>query len=264
MGLELSDIFITLKPRSEWKRARTQEELVSAMARETKALPGMRAVYTQPIEMRINEMVAGIRADLGIKLYGETLETLKAKAEEIEKVVKAIPGAADTTTEQVTGLPVLRIRVDNEALSRYGVPAQQVLDTDQGRRRHRRRRDHRARATLPARGPAADGVPRGPAGPGTDPHHDRGRAAPAADPACADRREHRAIDHPTRLGRAPDHRPDECQGPRPRLVREGGPGANRPRRCHCRSVTRSNGAGSSSIWSGPSGGSTSSCRWPWR
>ena len=128
MGLELSDIFITLKPRTGWKRAKTQDELVAAMASATKVLPGMRAVYTQPIEMRINEMVAGIRADLGIKLYGEDLETLKAKAEEIEKVVKSIPGAADTTTEQVTGLPVLRIRVDNEALSRYGVPAQQVLD----------------------------------------------------------------------------------------------------------------------------------------
>jgi heavy metal efflux system protein len=128
MGVELSDIFITLKPRTEWKRAKTQDELVAAMASATKVLPGMRAVYTQPIEMRINEMVAGIRADLGIKLYGEDLERLKAKAEEIEKVVKSIPGAADTTTEQVTGLPVLRIRVDNEALSRYGVPAQQVLD----------------------------------------------------------------------------------------------------------------------------------------
>jgi len=128
MGVELSDIFITLKPRTDWKRAKTQDELVAAMASATKVLPGMRAVYTQPIEMRINEMVAGIRADLGIKLYGEDLETLKAKAEEIEKVVRSIPGAADTTTEQVTGLPVLRIRVDNEALSRYGVPAQQVLD----------------------------------------------------------------------------------------------------------------------------------------
>jgi heavy metal efflux system protein len=128
MGLELSDIFITLKPREQWKRARTQGELVSAMAQATKVLPGMRAVYTQPIEMRINEMVAGIRADLGIKLYGDDLETLKAKAEDIEKVVKAIPGAADTTVEQVTGLPVLRINVDNEALSRYGVPAQAVTD----------------------------------------------------------------------------------------------------------------------------------------
>jgi heavy metal efflux system protein len=128
MGLELSDIFVTLKPRALWKRATTQAELVAAMASATKVLPGMRAVYTQPIEMRINEMVAGIRADLGVKLYGDDLETLKAKAEELEKVVKAIPGAADTTTEQVTGLPVLRLRVDNDAISRYGVPAQQVLD----------------------------------------------------------------------------------------------------------------------------------------
>lgn len=128
MGLELSDIFITLKPRSEWKRAKTQDQLVTAMARATKTLPGMRAVYTQPIEMRINEMVAGIRADLGIKLYGDDLETLRVTAEKIETVVKSIPGAADTTTEQMTGLPVLRIHVDNEALSRYGVPAQQVLD----------------------------------------------------------------------------------------------------------------------------------------
>ena len=128
MGMELSDIFITLKPREEWKRAKTQAELVAAMASATKVLPGMRAVYTQPIEMRINEMVAGIRADLGIKLYGDNLETLKAKAEDIEKVVKTIHGAADTTVEQVTGLPVLRINVDNEALSRYGVPAQAVTD----------------------------------------------------------------------------------------------------------------------------------------
>jgi heavy metal efflux system protein len=127
MGIELSDIFITLKPRTEWKRAKTQGDLVAAMASATKVLPGMRAVYTQPIEMRINEMVSGIRADLGIKLYGQDLETLKAKAEEIEKIVKSIPGAADTTTEQMTGLPVLRFRVDNGALSRYGVPAQQVL-----------------------------------------------------------------------------------------------------------------------------------------
>ncbi len=128
MGVELSDVFITLKPRTEWKRAKTQDELISAMASATKTLPGMRAVFTQPIEMRINEMVAGIRADLGIKLYGDDLETLKTKAEEIERVVKSIPGAADTTTEQVTGSPVLRIHVEYEALSRYGVPAQQVLN----------------------------------------------------------------------------------------------------------------------------------------
>jgi cobalt-zinc-cadmium resistance protein CzcA len=78
--------------------------------------------------MRINEMVAGIRTDLGVKLYGESLETLKTTAAEIERVLKSIPGAADTTTEQITGLPVLKVRVDNEALSRYGIPAESVLD----------------------------------------------------------------------------------------------------------------------------------------
>jgi heavy metal efflux system protein len=128
MGLELSDIFITLKPREQWKKAKTQDALVTEMAKATKVLPGMRAVFTQPIEMRINEMVAGIRSDLGIKIYGDNLETLKAKGEDVEKVVRSIDGAADTTVEQVTGLPVLRINVDNEALSRYGVPAQAVTD----------------------------------------------------------------------------------------------------------------------------------------
>ncbi len=193
----------------------------------TKVLPGMRAVYTQPIEMRINEMVAGIRADLGIKLYGEDLETLKAKAEEIEKVVKSIPGAADTTTEQVTGLPVLRIRVDNEALSRYGVPAQQVLDAvkavggiDVGEIIEPGRR-----FPLVVRLPMA--YREDPQALETDPDPDRVRAAPAAHPTRADRRKHRAIDHPTRLGRAADHRADERPGTRHRLLRERGPGANR-------------------------------------
>src|SRR3954462_4314134 len=98
------------------------------MAAETKGLPGMRAVYTQPIEMRINEMVAGIRADLGVKLYGDDLETLKTKAAEIERVLRQVPGAADVTTEQVTGLPVLRLILDTEALARFGVPSDVVLN----------------------------------------------------------------------------------------------------------------------------------------
>jgi cobalt-zinc-cadmium resistance protein CzcA len=91
----------------------------------------MRAVYTQPIEMRINEMIAGIRADVGIRLSGDDLEVLKAKAAEIERAVKPIPGASDVTTEQVTGLPVIRIKVDRDALARRGVAARQVLDAVQ-------------------------------------------------------------------------------------------------------------------------------------
>jgi cobalt-zinc-cadmium resistance protein CzcA len=128
MGLELSDVFISLRDRSQWTRARTQEELVALMAEETRVLPGMRAVYTQPIEMRMNEMVAGIRSDLGVKLHGDDLETLKATAAEIERVLRSVPGAADVTTEQVTGLPVLRLVLDTEALSRYGVSSEVVLN----------------------------------------------------------------------------------------------------------------------------------------
>ncbi len=129
MGLELTDVFINLTPRDQWKHATTQEEMVAQMAEVTESLPGMRAVYTQPIEMRINEMVAGIRADLGIKLFGPDLDVLKRKASEIEAVVKEIAGASDVTTEQVTGLPVVRVVVDRQALARHGVSSRQVLDT---------------------------------------------------------------------------------------------------------------------------------------
>jgi len=131
MGVELTDVFISLTPRENWTKAKTQNELVALMAHATKILPGMRAAYTQPIEMRINEMVAGIRSDLGIKLYGPNLEVLKTKGAEIELAIKQIPGAADTTVEQLTGLPVQRIVVDNEALSRYGIAANTVLEVIQ-------------------------------------------------------------------------------------------------------------------------------------
>jgi cobalt-zinc-cadmium resistance protein CzcA len=131
MGIELTDVFITLRPRGVWKKAGSQEELVKAMAQATKNLPGMRAVYTQPIEMRINEMIAGIRADLGVKVYGDDLDVLKVTAADVERLLKAIPGAADVTAEQVTGLPVLKVEVDTEALARNGIATKQVLEVIQ-------------------------------------------------------------------------------------------------------------------------------------
>ncbi len=128
MGLELSDVFITLKERNQWKRARTQDDLVRVMEAEVSDLPGMRYVFTQPIEMRVNEMVAGIRSDVGIKLFGDDFEILKAKAREIETVVLAIRGASDVLTEQLTGQPMLQIEVDRAAIGRHGIPARDVLD----------------------------------------------------------------------------------------------------------------------------------------
>ncbi|WP_342376391.1 CusA/CzcA family heavy metal efflux RND transporter [Myxococcus stipitatus] len=128
MGIELSDVFITLKPREQWKRAETQEELVGEMKAELADLPGMRMAFLQPIEMRVNEMIAGVRSDVGIKLFGDDLEVLKAKAREVEALVKGLPGAADVTVEQVTGQPVMEVVVDRSAVARHGIPARAVLD----------------------------------------------------------------------------------------------------------------------------------------
>jgi heavy metal efflux system protein len=128
MGVELSDIFLTLKPRDKWQRAHTQGELVAVIEKELKDMPGMRMIFTQPIEMRVNEMIAGIRSDVGIKIFGDDFETMKAKAEEIENVVKKVSGAADVSVEQVTGQPLVQVEVDRNAIARYGIPAREVLE----------------------------------------------------------------------------------------------------------------------------------------
>lgn len=127
MGLELSDVFITLHPRDEWKKAETKDALVKAMQKELEGMPGMRMIFTQPIEMRVNEMLAGIRADVGIKLYGDNFDVLKQKAGEIQAVVEKLPGASDVATEQITGLPVLKIEVDRDQVARYGIAVEEVL-----------------------------------------------------------------------------------------------------------------------------------------
>jgi cobalt-zinc-cadmium resistance protein CzcA len=127
MGLELSDMFIALKPRSEWTRANTQAELVAAIDAELSDLPGQNRIFTQPIEMRINEMIAGIRSDIGIKLFGDDLNLLESKAEEIAALVETIHGAADVSVEQLTGQPQLRLAVDRERLARFGLTAREVL-----------------------------------------------------------------------------------------------------------------------------------------
>jgi len=128
MGIELSDLFITLNPRDQWTRANTQDDLVNLMSEELSGLPGMRLVFTQPIEMRVNEMIAGIRTDVGIKIFGDDLEALRDIATQVGEVVGTIPGNADVYVEQITGQPVLQVRADQDAIARHGVAAQHVLD----------------------------------------------------------------------------------------------------------------------------------------
>jgi cobalt-zinc-cadmium resistance protein CzcA len=128
MGLELSDVFITLKPRDEWKSAATQDALVEKIEEGLSGLPGTRLSFSQPIEMRVNEMVAGVRADLGIKLFGDDLEVLRRKGAEIEAAIRGIEGADDVASEQISGQPMLQIEVDREAIARHGIAERDVLD----------------------------------------------------------------------------------------------------------------------------------------
>jgi len=127
MGVELSDIFISLQPRSRWKRVATQAELMALVQKEFRDMPGQRIAMSQPIELRMDEMIAGVRGDVAMKLYGDDFDVLVQKAQEIGAILGSIEGAADLSTEQLTGQPVLQIRVDQEALARYGVPAKAVM-----------------------------------------------------------------------------------------------------------------------------------------
>lgn len=128
MGIEQNDLFMTLHPRAEWTSARTQAELSEQIVGALEELPGVKVIMTQPIEMRMNEMVAGVRADVGILVFGDDLDRLAVLANQIQGVVASIPGAEDVSTEQITGSPVLRVRVDQHAIARHGIPAQHVLE----------------------------------------------------------------------------------------------------------------------------------------
>ena len=128
MGVELTDLFITLKPREVWKKATTQAALTTLIEEQLRKLPGQRLEFLQPIEMRMNEMNSGIRSDVGVILYGDDLDVLVASGKEIEAILSQIPGSADVKAEQVTGQPVLQIKLNQQELARYGVPAKVVTD----------------------------------------------------------------------------------------------------------------------------------------
>jgi cobalt-zinc-cadmium resistance protein CzcA len=128
MGIELTDIFITLNLRNQWKRAKTQAELIKQMEEELEDLPGVNMIFTQPIEMRLNEMVTGIRSDVGIKIYGDNFEELVRLGNRVQEILKNIKGASDVAAEQITGQPTLEVIIDQGQIARYGIPARSILD----------------------------------------------------------------------------------------------------------------------------------------
>jgi cobalt-zinc-cadmium resistance protein CzcA len=129
MGVEISDVFVMLKPRDEWTTARTREGLVEAFdAALRKHLAGQIFSYSQPIELRVSELIAGVRSDVALKIQGDDLAQLERIAERAVAVLARVPGAADVKAEQTSGLPVLRVTVDRRAIARHGINAGDVLD----------------------------------------------------------------------------------------------------------------------------------------
>lgn len=128
MPLSLTDSFIMLKEREHWRKGMTKESIREEIEEKLNEVPGQGYNFSQPIEMRFSELVSGVKADIGIKVFGEDLEVLRQKAEEIQAVVAAIPGAADVEVEQVEPIPVLQIDIDREAIARFGVSVSEIQE----------------------------------------------------------------------------------------------------------------------------------------
>jgi len=132
MGVEISDILVNLKPQSDWKTAETNEELVEKMREELSLIPGVAYSFSQPIALRVDELISGVKAQIAIKLFGEDMDVLKNKAEEIREIVSKIKGVEDLNVERVSGLQYLQIEIDRSQIARYGINVsdiQEIVET---------------------------------------------------------------------------------------------------------------------------------------
>ncbi|UMB60161.1 CusA/CzcA family heavy metal efflux RND transporter [Lutibacter sp. A80] len=121
MPMDLADVFVILKPKSEWTTAESKDELIEKMKEAVEIVPGVNYEFTQPIEMRFNELLEGVREDIAIKLYGEDIHILSKKAEEIAKIIAGTEGIGDMKAEATTGLPQMTIVYNRNKLAQYGL-----------------------------------------------------------------------------------------------------------------------------------------------
>ncbi|HEV8537309.1 MAG TPA: efflux RND transporter permease subunit [Bacteroidota bacterium] len=121
MGPNTGDMFVMLKPKTEWITAKTKDELIEKMSQAISELPGQHFQFTQPIADRVDELVSGVKSDIAVKLFGDDLNILRQKAEQIAQVVRSVQGATDVTVEQISGQTYLNIYIDRGAISRYGL-----------------------------------------------------------------------------------------------------------------------------------------------
>lgn len=129
MGVEISDVYVALKPPDQWTSVKTREELIEKMSKrlETEVPQGVFS-FSQPIQLRVAELISGVRSDVAIKLYGDDLDVLKQKGDEIVRAVQTVQGAEDVKAEATSGLPQLQIKPDRAAIARYGLNVEDVND----------------------------------------------------------------------------------------------------------------------------------------
>lgn len=121
MPMDMGDCFVILKPQDEWVSADSKEELIERIKEKISVVPGISYEFSQPIEMRFNELISGVREDIAVKLYGDDLEVLAAKAEEMGRVIATVEGVADMKVEATTGMPQMTIHYERDKLAQYGL-----------------------------------------------------------------------------------------------------------------------------------------------
>lgn len=121
MPIEVGDIIVRMRPKSEWVTASSKEEMFEKMAESLSKIPGVEYEFTQPIQMRFNELIAGVREDIAIKIFGENVDILHQKAQEAEKIINSIQGVGDLRVEQTKGLPQIIIRYERDKIAQYGL-----------------------------------------------------------------------------------------------------------------------------------------------
>jgi cobalt-zinc-cadmium resistance protein CzcA len=129
MPPNVADLFVILKPPSEWPAPqRTKVELIAEMEKAVRKIPGNNYEFTQPIQMRFNELLSGVRADVAVKVFGDDIDILLATSEQIEKALNSIPGASDVRIEQLSGLPMVSMQMDRTKMARYGLNTIDIQD----------------------------------------------------------------------------------------------------------------------------------------
>jgi cobalt-zinc-cadmium resistance protein CzcA len=129
MPPSVADVFVMVKPRQQWENPkRDKADLIQDLEKKLAEVPGNKYEITQPIEMRFNELISGVRSDVAVKIFGDDLDKLLVLADEVEHVLADIPGASDVKVEQVTGLPVLTVIMDRPAMARLGINAADVQE----------------------------------------------------------------------------------------------------------------------------------------